>query len=97
MGCVMEKCRHCKRNKAQKDRRNLCCTCFRNPTILRRYPISEIPEPTQDEIDEMVAEQMKCLPRWWHEEKRPDEPPPAVRYGNIRIVSIRRPRWEADD
>jgi hypothetical protein len=50
--------------------RDLCFACFSDPTIRAQYPTArgkrQHGEPTQAELEQMIAEQMQCLPEWWH-------------------------------
>lgn len=63
-------CLHCNQPRAISGR-GLCTTCYTTPAIRRLYPVIErghIPryrEPTEEEVEAMVAEQMKNLPAWW--------------------------------
>ena len=58
----MELCIHCHIRKTANVR-NLCGRCFGDRAIRRQYPIDG--EPTWDEVEQIVAEQMLALPAWW--------------------------------
>jgi hypothetical protein len=67
-------CRHCNRRKVHRPR-GLCIVCYYTPEILALYPSTSKfapgkPEPTEAELDAMIATQMQCLPDWWGEESR---------------------------
>lgn len=75
----MSLCRHCRRRKANRAR-GLCWTCDQTPAVRALYPVTSKydplrnklerhVEPTAEEIDALVAEQMKNLPEWWEQEK----------------------------
>lgn len=69
-------CRHCS-GPCGFPRRGLCFRCYRDPAIRERYrPLlknvgrgrpEEWEEPTQQQVDDCVAEQSKPenLPDWW--------------------------------
>ncbi len=84
-------CRHCGHAVVSLRPRGLCWTCFSSSTIRASYlPLAggyEDPEPTQEEVDAMVAEGMLCLPAWWNEDRpKPAHwTPPLVRVGRIRF------------
>lgn len=65
------KCRHCKRRKAAKDKRGLCFACYITPGIRRQHaPAFKQPkEMTMEELDAMIAQRMKRLPKWWWKEE----------------------------
>jgi hypothetical protein len=66
----VEKCRHCPRRRNAGGRRGLCLVCYRNPKIREqycRYAQGER-EPTETELDALIAQRMQCLPEWWYEE-----------------------------
>jgi hypothetical protein len=68
-------CRHCGYEKANRPR-GLCWVCHKDLDIRKQYPSSskyspvKDDEPTQEEVDATVAEQMECLPDWWDYETR---------------------------
>ncbi len=71
-------CRHCHKNKVVRPR-GLCCRCFYTPGVKEQYPITSKfgryamrQEPTEEELEATIAEQMKCLPKWWDKEN-PEE------------------------
>lgn len=63
-------CIHCKRDMDLRAK-GLCQTCWRHHGSLypkspwRRRERTEDNEPTQEELDAIIAEQMRCLPAWW--------------------------------
>lgn len=64
-------CRHCQKRNVNRPR-GLCWSCYHDPAILPLYPpsskyapLSWLPEPTEEELDAIIAEQMQCLPAWW--------------------------------
>lgn len=68
-------CVHCGNEPATRPR-GLGWKCFYTPGVRDRYAIarggehgakSHQPEPTAEEVERMVAEQMKCLPADWDE------------------------------
>jgi len=69
-------CRHCMKNRADRPR-GLCGACYYTPEILAQYPSANpscvAPEPTAEEIEQLVAEQMACLPDWWPKNGQQDE------------------------
>jgi hypothetical protein len=68
----MERCQHCEKATGQ-TRRGLCRTCYAVPAIRRLYRTAIVVpthEPTEAELDELIAQQRKCLPKWWNREIR---------------------------
>ena len=61
-------CQHCRTVRLIRSR-GLCWPCYETPEISRLYPPPSI-EPTEEELDAMIAEQMKCRPAWWDRETR---------------------------
>lgn len=64
-------CKHCGRLKI-KDR-GLCYRCCKIESLRKAYPpcTGWVPgkgEPTMEELDQIIHEQMKCLPSWWRSE-----------------------------
>lgn len=68
----MPNCLHCERRKPARGKRGLCFACYVEPAVRALYPrrAKYDVEPTEAELDAMIAEQMKCLPSWWHDESR---------------------------
>lgn len=74
-------CRHCRRCAVNRPR-GLCWTCYYTPGVKEQYPFTsrfapkstadDYHEPTTEELDAMIAEQMKNLPPWWKHEKPED-------------------------
>ena len=66
-------CRHCGKVIACLASRGLCWACYRTPAIRALYPTYlKGPggaacgrEPTAEELERTIAEQMKALPEWW--------------------------------
>lgn len=60
-------CRHCGQRKANRPR-GLCWRCYYAPGVKALYPSTskhapgKRDEPTEAELDQMIAEQMRCLP-----------------------------------
>jgi hypothetical protein len=54
-------CTKCDRPINPRSTTGLCEECRRH---------NEYHEPTQEEVDRCVAEQMQCLPSWWDKESR---------------------------
>lgn len=73
------KCRHqgCQQEASQRRYpsgklkcRGLCARCFSTLAIRQLYPCeAKAPrrdtEPTEEELERLIAQQMRCLPRWW--------------------------------
>lgn len=63
----------------------LCSVCRRNKEIRELYtnPPNE-PEPTEEELEQMVAEQYANLPDWWEKEtERERSKEECLRFGVI--------------
>ena len=62
------RCVHCNHQSACLTSR-LCQTCYKNLDIRAKYPrlIESQPqqEPTEEELERTIAEQMQCLPPDW--------------------------------
>lgn len=55
-------CKHCPQEA--NANRGLCNRCYKNKRIRDLYPVlTEEPEPTQEELDRIIAEQEQTLPR----------------------------------
>lgn len=67
----------------RRGSKGLCYRCYGShgkPGVRHLYPsldpVSGVRsslqyrEPTEAELDALIAEQMKCLPPWWEEETR---------------------------
>jgi hypothetical protein len=73
--------------------RGLCYPCYRDRSVRALYPTllmgpgaADCDEPTAAEVERVVAEQMRCLPKWFAEEwdrERDDEYVPKV-YAIVR-------------
>lgn len=60
-------CRHCRKDRAPCHR-GLCQECWRTPAIRATAPPSKFApkgEPTEEELEQTIAEQLKRLPPWW--------------------------------
>ncbi len=65
-------CRHCGKRRVNRPR-GLCWQCYYAPGVKDLYPSTSKfasksargHEPSAEEVEKMVAEQMKCLPPWW--------------------------------
>ena len=72
-------CRHCLRHKVSRPR-GLCWTCYYKPGVRDLYPatgkFAPKPEPTEEELERMIAEQSQSLPSWW-DRASPKEKPSA--------------------
>ena len=68
-------CHNCSKVVARYYCRKLCGACWRNPVIRVRFPAAhqgKHNEPTEEELEAMIAEQMKNLPAWWPKNGQPD-------------------------
>lgn len=67
-------CLHCREPAGVNVRRGLCRRCYTTAAIRRKYPRDESRapgrEPTEEELDAMIAEQRANLPPWWDAETR---------------------------
>lgn len=86
----MAKCKHCSRDWYIKAK-GLCERCYANPQIRVLYPNLKgrtgrrtdlRREPTEDELDAIIAAQMKRLPRWWY-----NDTPACERSNNVKETS----------
>ena len=73
MGAALKlACRHCGAVRWVRARR-LCSACYDRPAVRELYPSRRSRtsgferEPTEAELDALIAEQMRCLPAWWGE------------------------------
>lgn len=61
-------CRHCNEKTANRPR-GLCRVCYYLPGVKEQYPsvskFAPAREPTEEELEATIAEQMKNLPPWW--------------------------------
>ena len=86
-----DKCRHCRSTKRTIQARRLCSRCYLMPEVRERYgklktlPPPPRPEPTEAELDAMIAEQMANLPPWWNEDAA----------GVEGLKKVRQPRPES--
>jgi hypothetical protein len=78
----MWKCIHCPSPLSRPNGagRGLCWACYPNRAIRDRYAryargaINESDEPTEEELNATIAEQLENLPSWWADDCR--LPPP---------------------
>jgi len=61
-------CPDCGERPPRRKRGLLCAACYHR----RRRGTTLLPdrEPTEGELEQMIAEQMRCLPSWWSEDVR---------------------------
>ncbi len=61
-------CRHCNKHPGSRSRR-LCCACFKNEKIRAKYPARYVTanEPTEAELDAMIADGLANKPEWWND------------------------------
>ncbi len=66
---MQKRCEHCKKRDYQQGR-GLCWRCHRDPEIREQYErqYDNGDELTEEQLDAMIAEQMKDLPSWWWED-----------------------------
>lgn len=71
-------CLHCHQTKDLAGR-GLCHSCYGKKGVRCEYPplngrgggnYAHRTEPTEEELEAMIAEQMKNLPPWWEKERR---------------------------
>ncbi len=70
-------CRHCNRILGRaRSKRGLCIVCYRDDAIRVLYACCKTgpkPErhddPTEEELNAIIAQQMRCLPAWWPDEE----------------------------
>lgn len=81
MSAPLQPCIHCKKRKQQPGRRDLCSVCYKNSLIRMQYPKRQwqrMPEyidrdePTEEELDKMIAERLPTMPRKTIEEMLED-------------------------
>jgi hypothetical protein len=70
-------CLHCQRDR-QIQCRGLCAACYKVPAIKAQYPPKKpggnvrsgawAKEPTEAELEALIAEQRGRLPEWWRDE-----------------------------
>lgn len=71
-------CGHCRQHEQEAGKFGLCGECYKIPAVFRRFMGREAKrraayEPTEQEIEALVAEQMQNLPDWWFESYGPDD------------------------
>jgi len=73
-------CLHCQKIKANRPR-GLCWKCYYDPVIQQQYPINSkyaelcLREPTEEELEHTIAEQLPTMPSASAEEMPPRQPP----------------------
>ncbi len=65
-------CLHCKADRRLRSR-GLCYTCYEHPEIRAQYPTLcrhwlKHHDETMEEVEALIAEQRRCLPKWWDRE-----------------------------
>jgi hypothetical protein len=68
-------CRHCAVGSGSHRPRGLCTVCYRDVKIRLRYPNKprggqEERDPTEEELEAIISQQMASLPRWWAKASR---------------------------
>lgn len=67
---VESTCLHCKTRYANRPH-GLCTSCYMNTAVRCRYPLRKTGrrfdyEPTEEELNAIIAEQLQSpLPEWW--------------------------------
>ena len=87
-------CADCGDRPPRRTAGRLCDRCYhrrRRGTVLLADP-----EPTEAELDAMIAEQMRCLPAWWEEDMRKQAREDGDDLGRrvagaARLLTARRP------
>jgi hypothetical protein len=82
-------CYHCRRADKKTTWRGLCYTCYKDDKVRALYPKYRVSdyEPTQEELDQMIAEQLACKPSWWWKDwEKPDGEDNTVRVEPGRVV-----------
>ena len=78
----MALCLFCGKRQGGKGR-GLCARCYATPAVLARFPDGRTlrryeaasDEPTEEELERIIAEQMKRLPFWWPKDGTKDVDP----------------------
>lgn len=62
-------CLHCGRNKSVTRVRGLCSKCYDDRDVRAQYPDGRSApredDPSEAELEALIAEQMQRLPKWW--------------------------------
>ncbi len=64
-------CTHCKTRSGCRPG-GLCNTCYQDLSIRHQYVKrikAQDKEPTSEEVEQTIREQMQCLPWWWESER----------------------------
>ena len=65
---ISNRCVHCLSRPARAWR-GLCKACYHHAATRSLYPAAgRRHEPTMEELEELIAQQMKNLPPWWRAE-----------------------------
>jgi hypothetical protein len=74
------RCLHCGGPTGVNGRRGLCRPCYNTPGVRKLYRRDKRcgglgREPTEEELDAMIAEQMRPenLPSWWHNDAKDED------------------------
>lgn len=96
----MSACRHCGQTRPLQSR-GLCWGCYGKPKVRDLYPSGGCGdgqgEPTQEEVDRMVAEGLANLPDWWQRDAEKQTQPweaPFIRLaarGSRKLSGKRQP------
>jgi hypothetical protein len=89
-------CYHCRRADKKTTWRGLCYTCYKDDKVRALYPKYRVSdyEPTQEELDQMIAEQLACKPSWWYSsrDEKKDAIPEAKAKDDFGMAAQRLPR-----
>lgn len=61
-GTTQRKCDACPKCGLPKQKRSAVCDKCRRDEVMD--------EPTEEQLEKMIEEQMRCLPDWWHQDSR---------------------------
>lgn len=106
----MPSCKHCATRPGRRDQRGLCNFCYGRTKIRAMFPELKImrrvgnvlalgDEPTEEELDQMIAEQLPTMPAMEIEafDPKPVWLPQAVKRGqlerNPRVDRKKGRRW----
>ena len=66
--CTNTYCVHCAKPSRALKRCLLCVTCYGKREVRKMYVEfveRDLNEPTWEQLEQIIAEQMQCLPDWW--------------------------------
>lgn len=72
-------CLNCEKRDAVYGMKGLCRKCHAIPAVRAKYPklpstkpcnTTGTAEPTMEQLDALIAEQMESLPEWWDKDYR---------------------------